>query len=141
MISELEKKDSGEVALILKNVYSNHASIKQEKVKELKKLDPTYAIFAKLLKIFHTEYTNRIPEMIGLCVKKDYNNLSKVIHRFKSTTYNLGASRAVELAKQTELAISKEPKNELKIKRLIILLEHECIVAHELLASNLVREN
>ncbi len=138
MISEITNNLSNEITLFLNQVYLNYPPINQEKIKELRKLDATLAIFAKLIKIFHTEYTKRIPEMIGFCVAGEYENLGQVIHRFKSTTYNLGASRAVEIAKQIELAIHKESKNELYLKQLIILLEQECAIAHEILVSHLV---
>ncbi len=114
---------------------SDNQSILLEKVTELKKLDKTLVVFNKLISIFQNEHTHRIPEMKACCENGDLENLSQIIHRFKSTTYNLGASRAADLATQIEQAIATESPCPLKIMQLITSLEIECITADKVLLT------
>ncbi len=137
MISEFANTISPEVSEMLNEIHLNNPSIQLEKVAELKNLDKTLTIFTKLITIFHAEYVSLIPEMKVCCDSDDFTTLSRLIHRFKSTTYNLGASRAVELSKQIELALNKKLCSHVQITQLITLLEHECVAAHEKLVSYL----
>lgn len=132
MISELEKNVTFETSEIVCTIQSNYPSVRLEKIEELKRLDPTFEILAKLVKIFHNEVAMRIPEMKSYCQCQDYENLSRLIHRFKSTTYNLGASRSVEFTKQIENAMQRSA-SQLEIKQLIAVLEIECLVTCDLL--------
>ncbi len=130
MISELENNIEREIKSLTKNIHLANPPVKSEKVVELKKLDPSLTVYTKLITIFRTEYTNRIPEMKKHCETRDLENLSRIIHRFKSTTYNLGAARASEFTKEIESAITRK-SGEFYIKQLIGQLERECISAHE----------
>ena len=141
MISEFGNNISNSISDLLSEIHSNHPTIQMDKVHELKKLDKTLTIFNKLIVIFRKELTERIPEMKTSCDQEDYINLGKIIHRFKSTTYNLGASRAVEVSKQIEHSLNKELKSHLEISQLIALLEHECLAAHALLLTYLPKNN
>lgn len=141
MISEFGNNISNNISDLLTEIHSNHPSVQIEKVTELRKLDKTLTVFKKLITIFHKELAERIPEMKAACNKEDYVELGRIIHRFKSTTYNLGASRAVELGKQIEHALNKELKSHLEISQLITLLDHECHTAHTLLLTHLPKNN
>ena len=141
MISEFGNNISNNLSNMLTEIHLNHPSVQIEKVNELRKLDKTLTVFKKLITIFHKELTDRIPEMKAACAQENCSELGRIIHRFKSTTYNLGASRAVELGKQIEHALNKELKSHLEISQLITLLEHECLAAHALLVAYLPKDN
>jgi HPt (histidine-containing phosphotransfer) domain-containing protein len=134
MISDLENNIQREITSLTKRIHVSKPSILSEKVVELKTLDPSLDVFTKLITIFRNEYINRIPEMKKHCVNRDNENLSRVIHRFKSTTYNLGAARAVEFTKEIELAITRKTDG-FYIEQLIGQLERECMRAHEVLLT------
>ncbi len=138
MISEIKNSFNSEPSVIVRDIQLNHPRVKIEKIRELKKLDPTLAIYTKLVNIFEVEVSTRIPEMKNFCHTEDFKNLSCVIHRFKSTTYNLGASRAVELTKALETAILQQAR-QVEMKQLIAVLEEECLDTHEELLTYLVK--
>lgn len=139
MISELGNVTAINITDIIKNININFTSVKKEKVDELKKLDRSLGILAKLINIFHNECLNRIPEMKVFCQNYDFENLSRVVHRFKSTTYNLGASRSVEIIKQIEYTVSLGETYQPTTLKLIEELEYECMTVHELLQLNLLQ--
>ena len=134
MTSELENNFIIEISDLSSTIESNYPSVRLEKVEELKQLDPSLGILLKLVKIFQNEVSYRIPEMKNFCQCQDYENLSRHIHRFKSTTYNLGASRSAEYAKQIENAIERSA-SQLEVKQLINRLETECLKASERLLT------
>lgn len=141
MISEFGNNISTDISKLLNEIHANHPSISTEKVSELKKLDKTLTVLSKLIAIFQNEKNQRIPEMKVCCNTSDYDTLSRIIHRFKSTTYNLGAARAVELCKHIEHAMNKELKSHLEISQLISLLDHECDMAYQTLLTYLPVNN
>ncbi len=134
MISELGNNFIFETSVIVRDIQLNFPRIKLEKITELKKLDPTKALFTKLVNIFDVEVSARVPEMKNFCQNKDFANLACSIHRFKSTTYNLGASRAVELTTAIESAMVRAA-SPTEIKQLIAVLHEECLETHELLLT------
>jgi HPt (histidine-containing phosphotransfer) domain-containing protein len=134
MISEIENNIQREITSLTKRIQISNPTIQADKVIELKTLDPSLVVFTKLITIFRNEYTNRIPEMKKHCANRDNENLSRVIHRFKSTTYNLGAARAVEFTKEIESAITRKSDG-FYIEQLIGQLERECISAYDVLLT------
>lgn len=135
MTSEIGNNFIFETSVIVRDIELNFPRVKLEKIAELKRLDPTLTILTKLVDIFFTETANRVPEMKDFCQKQDFKNLSCVIHRFKSTTYNLGASRAVELISAIETAMLRQA-SQIEIKQLIAVLHEECVETHELLQTS-----
>ena len=125
MISDVENNYTFETLDLLSQIQVNFPRIEFKKIEELKQLDPTLEVFSKLVHIFYVEVSGRIPEMKNYCDSHNYENLSRVIHRFKSTAYNLGASRAVEFMAHIEKVILRAGR-ELEIKLWIMALEKEC---------------
>ncbi len=135
MIFELNSKVGGGTNLFLKQLKINFACIKLEKVVELKKLDQNSAIFIKLINIFQIEASKRIPELKTDAQKENYDAIKKTTHRFKSTAYNLGASRAVEIAKQIDFVASKSAVDKRELEQLIVALDQECQEAFKVLRT------
>ena len=125
MNSDVENNYTFETLDVVSKIQLNYARLDFKKIEELKQLDPTLEIFSKLVNIFYVEVSGRIPEMKNYCDNHDYENLSRVIHRFKSTAYNLGASRAVELQANIEKVILRTG-TQLELKQWIMTLEKEC---------------
>ena len=130
MISELDSSYIFETLEKINDIQLNFPRLKLEKIAELKQLDPTLEVFSKLVHIFSVEVSARIPEMKKFCECHDYENLSRVIHRFKSTTYNLGAARAVEITSHIEKVILRSG-SPIELKQWIESLEVECLEAHQ----------
>lgn len=124
---------SFETIYFLRHVKHHFPCIKDDKVKELRDLDSDHTLFPELIDIFHTEFLNRIPEMKAYASAGDYLSLAQVTHRFKSTAYNLGAIRAVEITKKIDHLLNQGPINKFDLEKLITSLEKECISAYQVL--------
>lgn len=135
MTSEVGNNFIFETSVIVTDIELNFPRVKLEKIAELKRLDPTLTILTKLVDIFFNETLDRLPEMKNFSITQDFKNLSCVIHRFKSTTYNLGASRAVELIGAIENAILRKAST-IEINQLIAVLHEECVETHEVLLAS-----
>lgn len=136
MNSEFENNYIFETSVVIQNIQSDFPRVKAEKIAELKRLDPTTVLLAKLVAIFYSEVTGRLPELEAHCRKEEYQKLLSVIHRFKSTTYNLGAIRAVEIANAIEYSVARK-RNHVDIENLISALKKECLDTHKVLLTYL----
>ncbi len=111
--------------------------IENEKLTELRNLDPTLVVFSHLVEIFNSECRNRLPEMEKFCSSEDFESLGKVTHRFRSTAYNLGARSSAELTQQIDDVMAKTVINKTEVQKLIVLLNNECIMALKILKASL----
>lgn len=114
---------------ILGKIQSDYPRVQVEKIEELTALDPSLKIFSRLVDIYNSEYSARIPEMRIACGAGHLEALLEITHRFKSTAYNLGAARAAELMTAIEKVVREKPQSHHELLIMIAALENECQLA------------
>ena len=130
-----------ENVMTLEQIMMNFPRLDANKVLDLNTLDPTGKTFTQLVKIFLDEMQARISEMKNYVSSEQYDNLSKVVHRFRSTTYNLGAKRAAEITRRIDFVSVKVLVDKVELNGLVIALENECWLAYQQLLAQLPRSN
>lgn len=126
---------TSDIPMVREQIVASFPRVKFEKIHELRLLDPTHNVLVRLVQIFYTESKDRIPEMKNYVSSENFDGLAKVIHRFRSTAYNLGADRAAEITKRIDFVIGKNLIDKTELNQLISALEKECEAAHLELSS------
>ncbi len=119
-----------EAPMVLDQIIINFARIDYAKINELKSYDSNDEIFGQLVEIFSIEIRKQLPEMKRCVSSENFDGLSKAVHRFRSTAYNLGALRSAEITKRIDFVLSKELVNLIELKQLVHALERECLGAY-----------
>ncbi len=113
-------------------------SVDPVKIETMLSYDPSKKLLQELVRIFNVE----VPEKISLMKKefdeKNYGELSKIAHRIRSTSLNLGTTRLAELFKRLEYLNLEENVLTSEIQFLIQAAEKEYVFASRKLHEFLV---
>lgn len=74
----------------------------QVKIDEIVSYDPSKQLLVELIQIFDKETTSTVSQIKSELENNNYYNISRLAHRLRSTSSNLGAIRLNEILKRLE---------------------------------------
>lgn len=72
------------------------------KIQEIISYDPSKDLLTELVQIFDTETKSTIIQIKEICENNHFSEVSRLAHRLRSTSLNLGATRLSEILKRIE---------------------------------------
>ena len=106
-------------------------SIDEVKIQEVISYDPSRDLLTELVEIFDVEMKDKIVLIKQTYETNQYSEVSKLAHRIRSTSLNLGATRLSEILKRIEYMTLETEVIRTEIDFLINALEKEFLTASE----------
>lgn len=78
------------------------ARIDDVKIREIISYDPNKELLTELVQIFDSETTEVIKQIKTNCESNNFSDVSKLAHRLRSTSSNLGATRLSQILQRIE---------------------------------------
>ena len=116
------------------------ATVDEVKIREVISYDPEKQLLAELVEIFDVELKDKIKLIKAAYASNQSSELSKLAHRLRSTSLNLGATRLSEILKRIEYMTLETDVIRTELDFLINSLEKEFLSASLKLHSFLVEK-
>jgi HPt (histidine-containing phosphotransfer) domain-containing protein len=85
-----------------------------DKALGLKMLGGSEQLFEEVLNIYMIENKDAISELNGLYERRDYDGAGKLVHKLKSSTGTIGASKVQQIASELQKAFNTEDEGRIK---------------------------
>ncbi len=118
----------------MKAPIKNFSQVDEVKLQELISIDPSGGLLRQLTTIFNSEMQNAFIMMKEEYNKNNFDSISKLAHRLRSTSLNLGMVRLGEIFKQLEY-LDFTPENKSVFQDLVHYGEVERDIACEQLRT------
>jgi HPt (histidine-containing phosphotransfer) domain-containing protein len=115
------------------------ATLDEVKINEVISYDPSLGLFIELVQIFDSEMAEKIQLIKAADQQQQWAEVSKIAHRIRSTSLNLGATRLSEILKRIEYMALETPLIKSEIEFLINSLEKEFLAASQKLHAFVAR--
>ncbi|MCK6598023.1 MAG: hypothetical protein L6Q37_06630 [Bdellovibrionaceae bacterium] len=103
----------------------SYPRVEISKIEELKSFDLSGNLLSELIDIFKSEFELNLPLMKEMLKNEDFEMLSKMSHRLRSTGFNSGARRVSEILKKIEIELTDSETSKAEINIMINSLEYE----------------
>lgn len=113
---------------------SSFPQLDEAKIKDLLSLDPSKDLLRQLVKIFDGEMQVAFTKMRDDFKRNNFEPISKLAHRLRSTSLNLGFVRLGEIFRQLEYMNFSEADQQV-VQKLFSTGEAESQLAHQKLSS------
>ncbi len=115
-------------------------TVDQAKIEMMLAYDPSQELLKELVKIFNVEVKDKIQLIKKEFEARHFDELSKLAHRIRSTSLNLGTTRLAEIFKRLEYLSPEQHTLSSEIQFLIVAAEKEFIFASEKLNAFLLQK-
>ncbi len=116
-------------------------TVDQTKIDTMRSYDVSGELLQELIKIFNVEMQDKLVLIKKEFEARNFDELSKLAHRIRSTSLNLGTIRLAEIFKRLEYLSPEKHTLSTEIQFLIQSAEKEYIAASEKLNSYLPSKN